>query len=230
MERHESIVKNIRIREFTLDAFIVHILRNRIVDVKKCNRSTGNASSNIFRKRAENINFAGNRNSAGSKAAVHIARLKSEFLRKCRPAFVCENCIFFAAFVCFNPVKKCKFKLCHAWKKIREVVSARTKLFFHVSDNFWNSFVVFVGAVCNKKVKFRIFLNFNSNVIKSLDWRIASKKVLRARSECDKLEIFKTDNCACNRNKFFNHLYNVVCCSNWIFWDYGRNFAQVQIV
>ena len=76
MEAHECICKFVVI--FSFDIFVIDIFRNRVVNVKQCNSIVGNAKSDVLAECAVDINFTGYRNTSGSKAAVYIARFKSE--------------------------------------------------------------------------------------------------------------------------------------------------------
>src|SRR5574344_2663920 len=90
VEAHERIGELVIVSELAFDFAVVHISRNRVVDVEQRYRSASYTRADVFAQRAVDVYFARYRNTAGSKTAVHIARLKSEFLRKCRPAFVCK--------------------------------------------------------------------------------------------------------------------------------------------
>ena len=76
MESHKCICKFVVI--FSFDIFVIDILRNGVVDVKQCNRVVGDAESDVLAECSVDINFAGYRDSSGTKTAVYIARLKSE--------------------------------------------------------------------------------------------------------------------------------------------------------
>ena len=76
MEAHECICQFVII--FSFDIFVIDIFRNRVVDIKQSNSIVGNAKSDVLTECAVDINFTGYRNTSGSKAAVYIARFKSE--------------------------------------------------------------------------------------------------------------------------------------------------------
>ena len=87
-----------------------------------------------------------------------------------------------------------------------------------------------MGLIGDQKVKLAVLLYFNTNVIESLDWSITSKEILRARSECDYLQLLQSDYGPGHRNKVHYHPCHSLTVSHRILRDVGRNIPQVQVI
>ena len=129
-----------------------------------------------------------------------------------------------------SPIKEGQLKLSHSWKKVRISVSFKTQLLCHVLHYAFDSLVPFVGLIGDQKVKLAVLLYFNTNVIESLDWSITSKEILRARSECDYLQLLQSDYGPGHRNKVHYHPCHSLTVSHRILRDVGRNIPQVQVI
>ena len=230
VEAHERVCELVGILCLSLDFVVVQVLRNGVVDVKQGDGSACDACSDVLRKSAKDVDFAGNRNALVGKAAVYVARLKSKCLGEGRPTLVGKDNVVAGALVLFCPVKQGKLKLRHAGQEVGIVVSVGAKLGGHVFDNVGDSLVVLVGLVRYQQVKLRVLFNLYADVVKAFDRGVAGKEVLRARSECDDLKVRKSDKGAGHRNKVLHHGGDFFGCSNRILGKNGLELSEAKVV
>ena len=102
VEAHKCIFLSIVI--FALDSAVVHIRRDRIVDIQQCNSILADNRSDELTECTVNIHFAGYRNALRCQTAVHITWHKTELCLECRPAFACQCYILAIATMLFDPV------------------------------------------------------------------------------------------------------------------------------
>ena len=93
MEAHEDFLVSICVtfELLTLDTLFIHILRYRVVDVKKCHSVLSDASADILRQCTIYIYLTCYRNSATCQTTVHITRYEAEHCLECRPALICHS-------------------------------------------------------------------------------------------------------------------------------------------
>ena len=122
---------------------------------------------------------------AGYEAAVNVARFKAELGREGRPAFIGKGHILSGALVRFGPVEESQFVLCHAGQEVRPGIAVFAEFFGHIGDDVGNARIVFMGLIRYEEVQFRVFFDFNAQVIERLNRSVAGEEVLRTRSEGD---------------------------------------------
>ena len=174
MEAHKGILQSIR--KFALDALFVHILRNGVVDIQQGNGILTDAGSDELAECSVDINLTGYRNSSSCKAAVYIAGNKTELGLECRPAFSCDGHILTVALVCLYPVKKGQLVLSQFRQDLGFPVTL-TQLCLHILYNLRDSRIIGMFVIGLEKIKFGVLLDFNAQVVKLLDRRIAGKEV-----------------------------------------------------
>ena len=174
MESHKCIF--LCIWEFCFNALFIHICRYCIIDVEECNCILADNSSDELAECSVNINLTGYRDSLCCQTAVYITWNESELCLECRPAFSCACNVFSVSSVLLNPVFQSNLILSQFRKDLRFLISC-SELFFHLFYNGRNSLITFMFVISLEKVKFRVFLNFNSDIVKLLDWCITCKEV-----------------------------------------------------
>ena len=164
MESHKCIF--LCIWEFSFNALFVHICRYCIVDIKKCYCILADSSSDKLAECSVNINLAGYRDSLCCQTA---------------------DCnVFSISSVLLDPVFQSNLILSQFRKDLRFLISC-SELFFHLFYNGRDSLITFMFVISLEKVKFRIFLNLNSDIVKLLDRCITCKEIQRTWSKADDL-------------------------------------------
>ena len=227
VEAHKRIGK--LIIELALDLFFKEACGNRVVDIQKSDCIFGDAGSDVLAQGTVNIHFAGYRNTPGSQTGVHIAGLKAELLRECRPAFICKSNILACTLVLLCPVKQSELKLCHTLQHIG-IISALAHLVLHIFAYSGDSLITGVGFVGDKKVKLGVLLDLNAEFIQAFDRRIAGKEVLRAGTESDDLQILDADYGTGNREKLLHLNSSFFCSDNGIGRDVALQMAHTKVV
>ena len=150
MEAHKGISQLVIV--LTLDVLIIDILRNRVVDVKQCNRIIRCTHTDVLRQSTIDIYLASYRNTAANETAVYIARLETKLAWEGWPALVGECYILARTLVSLCPVEQCQLKLCHSAAEIR-IVAAFAHLLGHISANLFDTWVVLVLLVSYEEVE-----------------------------------------------------------------------------
>ena len=128
-----------------------------------------------------------------------------------------------------NPVKERKLVL----SKLSEnfgLLIAGTELFFHLFNLCGNSGVTCMLVECFKKIKLRVLLDLNTEVVELLDGCVTSKEVERSGTEGNDLEILKTNDSASDRNEFVDHVCALCCCSYGILGDISLDVSELKVV
>ena len=227
MEAHKCICKLVVLELILL--LIIDVLRYRVVDVKESNSIIADADTDILGKSAVDINFAGYRNTTGSKTAVNIARLESELGRECRPALICKCYILSGTLVSFCPVKKSKFELSHTSAHLR-IVLTFAHFFGHIFADLRNTRVILVLLIRNEKIELGILFDLNAQLIKTLDRCITSEEVLRTWTKCDDLKILNANNRTSDRYEISDHFCDIFSCSDRIFWNISVKMSHTEVV
>ena len=89
MESHERI--RMSVIKVPLNGFLIHIFRNRIIDIEQGYYILADTSSDKITQRTIDIYLAGYRNASSGQTAVDITWYKTELCLKCRPAFACDG-------------------------------------------------------------------------------------------------------------------------------------------
>ena len=84
--------------------------------------------------------------------------------------------------------------------------------------------------VADQQIQLAVFLDFNAQLIESLNGRVAGKEVLRARSEGDNLQILHADDCTSHRNKVGDHLGNVISRAHGILRNIAVQVPHAQVI
>ena len=131
----------------------------------------------------------------------------------------------------FHPVHERQFILCHARQEIRiRVAALRAELCRHVGDDVLDARVVLVGAVGDEQVELGVLLNLDAEVVERLDRGVAGEEVLRARAECDDLEVLEAEQRACDRLELGDHIGELFRRADRILGDEGFEVAQAEVV
>ena len=83
---------------------------------------------------------------------------------------------------------------------------------------------------CFKKIKLRVLLDLNAEVVELLDGSVTCKEVERSGTEGNDLEILKTNNSASDRNEFVDHVCALCCCSYGILGDISLDVSELKVV
>ena len=85
-------------------------------------------------------------------------------------------------------------------------------------------------AVRHEQIEFRVFLDFNADIVERFNRCVAREKILRARAERDDFQMCDTDARARERNKIAQHLCDIAGGSDRIFGDDRIELAKPEIV
>ena len=227
VEAHEGVA--LGVAELALDVLAVDVGGNGVVDVEQGNDLVGNALANVLAERAVNINFAGNGNAARAESAVYIAGHEAELCLERGPAFVGESDIFAVALVLFRPVEQGDLVLRELGENASHLV-ALAKLSGHFGDNGRYALVARVLVVSGEKVKLRVFLDLNAEVVKACYRRVAGKKILRTRAESDEFQISQTRDSARNGDKSGDHIGDLGGSAYGVLGNISANAAKFEVV
>ena len=229
METHEGILERVVLR--ALDVCFEEIFRHGVVDVEQRDGILRDAEPDVLGEGTVDVDFAGDGDAARDEAAVDVARLEAELRRESWPALVGKRDVLARALVLFHPVHERQLILCHARQEIRIWVAAfGAELCRHVGDDVLDARVILVRTVGDEQIEFRVLLNLDAEVVERLDRGVAGEEVLRARAECDDLEVLEAEQRACNGLELGNHVGELFCRADRILGDEGLEVAQAEVV
>ena len=159
MEAHEGIL--MCIWELAFNGFLVHILRNGVVDIKEGYDIITDTGSDVLRQCTVNIYFAGYRNSATGQTAVYVAWYETELGLECRPALAGDGNILTISSVLFYQIQKGQLILSQLLKNFRLLV-AGTKLSFHILNNVRNTLIACMLVECFEQIQLGVLFNLNT--------------------------------------------------------------------
>ncbi len=229
MEAHEGILERVVFR--ALDVCLEEVFRHGVVDVEQRDGILRDAEADVLGEGTVDVDFAGDGDAARDETAVDIARLEAELRREGWPALVGKRDVLARALVLFHPVHERQLILCHARQEIRIRIAAfGAELCRHVGDDVLDARVILVRTVGDEQIEFRVLLNLDTEVVERLDRGIAGKEVLRARAECDDLEVFEAEQRACDRLELRNHVGKLFCRADRVLGDECLEVAQAEVI
>ena len=128
-----------------------------------------------------------------------------------------------------GPVEQGQLKLRHAGQQIGVIVPL-AHLGGHVGADVRDARVARMLFVGNEQVKLGVFLDLNTQLIQTLDGRIAGKEVLRARTEGDDLQVAHAQNRAGNRHKLGHFVRDLFGSADGILRNVTFQMAHAEVV
>ena len=228
VEAHEGIRE--LVIELALDGFVIHIVRNGVVDIQKSNLISGDAQSDVLGKSSVDIYLAGYRNALAHQAAVDIAGNELEHILECRPALGGQSNVLAIALVSLSPVKKSQLILSKLPEHFRLLACLIVHFLSHIRSNLSDSLIVFVLLIGLEQIQLGLFLNLDVQVVQLLDRSVACQEVGRAGSEGNDLQVGQTVCYACNRKEVMDHVCALFRIAYRIIRDVALCIAKSQVV
>ena len=228
VEAHEGVGE--LIIELALDGLVIHIMRNRIIDIQQRGLVSADAQTDVLREGSVDINLAGDRNSPSHETAVDIAWNELEHVLEGRPALSGQRDILSVSLVLLDPVKQRQLVsrklLQHRWL----LALCIPHLLRHIRDDLRDSLVVLVLLIGLKQIQLGLFLNLDIQVVELLDRCIACQEIRRSRSEGNDLQVAQSVRDPCNRKEVVDHIRALLSISDRIVRNIRVDVAKGNIV
>ena len=145
MEAHEDFLVGVGVESelLALDALLVHVAGNGVVDVEQRNSILRDTCSDVLRQCTIDVNLTSYGDSTAGQTAVDIAGNETELSLEGRPALVSHSNELTRTLVSLNPVEQCQLILSELRQHLRNLVAV-TELLGHVSSNLVDAWVVSV--------------------------------------------------------------------------------------
>ena len=227
VEAHEGVMQGVVV--LALDVLVIDVFRNAVVDIQQGHRVAGQAGADVLAQRAVDIHFAGDRDTAGSQAAVDIAGLEAELGREGGPALVGKGHILPGALMSFRPVEQGQFKLGHAVEHVR-IILAFAHFLGHIGGDFSDALVAGVLFVADQQVQLAVLFDFDAQLIQALDGGVAGEEVLGTGPEGDDLQVLEAYDDAGDRDELGDLVGQFFSGAYGIFRDIALQMAHAQVV
>lgn len=191
VEAHEQVLEGCAL-EIGLRGY--HIAGNGVVYIQQGGGYTACQVAEVLAQGAVDVHFAGHWDTARCQAGVDVAGDEPERFLKRRPALVCEDAVAAGAEVCL--VEPCEGKL-KSGELGQEVGVSVTRAEFlcHVLSDGCDLRVILIYCVVeDEEVEFAVLHYFHAEVVEWLDGGVAGVEVLRARAECEYLDVEYAEN------------------------------------
>ena len=128
--------------------------------------------------------------------------------------------------MCLYPVKQGQLVLCKLLKDLGLLVTG-AQLVSHFLNLCGDSLISGMLVEGLKQIQLGVLLDLNAEIVKLLDRCITCKEVQRSGTEGNDLQIGKSDDCSCDRNKLVNHVSTLFRSSYRILGDICLDIAQL---
>ena len=229
VEAHEDLFVSIFVAEelLALDALLVHVGRNGVVDVEQGDGILGDAGADKLRQRAIDVHLAAHGDAVAGQSAVHIAGHEAEHGLESRPALGGQRHKLAAALVSLHPVGQGEFVLGELGQHLRNLV-ASAELGNHILHHVVDAGIAGMLLERLEQVELRVLFNLYIQVIEGTDGSIAGQEVVRTRTEADDLQVTQADDGTSDRQELMDQFCTVGSVADGLLRDIGARLAQRQ--